>query len=231
MVTDLNFLNDFKVGGGSNEKKTEQKTKSTKSKNNASVGEFIKNFRKMAETIRDLNATQDGGVEVEKDYTDTRVIPGGYLSDTMIDTNVDDQGFLISPVNPLSEIYEVNSVSEDEKKPMWKEAFTNAMNSARNLSEAEIRRRAREKYGMGEDLPDLQDLSVPGSVGATEDEVFYTYKKGDTFGQVIKDLGLNTNKGLWGSDGDVAYYTKQLREQGIPGMIPIGKTIRLKPRK
>ena len=64
-----------------------------------------------------------------------------------------------------------------------------------------------------------------------EDTIEYTYKRGDTFGQVIKDLGLKTDKGLWGSDGDVAYYTKQLREQGIPGMVPIGTKIRLKRRK
>ena len=61
--------------------------------------------------------------------------------------------------------------------------------------------------------------------------VSYTYKKGDTFGQVILDLGLNTSHGLWGADGDVAYYTEQLHEQGIYGNIPIGTTIILTPRK
>ena len=74
----------------------------------------------------------------------------------------------------------------------------------------------------------------PGTVSMSvndPDTIEYTYKRGDTFGQVIKDLGLNTKKGLWGSDGDVAYYTKQLREQGIPGMVPIGTKIRLKRRK
>ena len=33
-----------------------------------------------------------------------------------------------------------------------------------------------------------------------EDTIEYTYKRGDTFGQVIKDLCLKTDKGLWGSD-------------------------------
>ena len=61
--------------------------------------------------------------------------------------------------------------------------------------------------------------------------VKYTYKKGDTFGQVILDLGLNTSHGLWGTDGDVAYYTEQLHQQGIYGNIPIGITIYLTPRK
>lgn len=66
---------------------------------------------------------------------------------------------------------------------------------------------------------------------SSDEYVEYTYKPGDTFGQVILDLGINTNKGLWGSDGDVAFYTKQLRQQGIPGMVPIGTKIRLKKRK
>lgn len=61
--------------------------------------------------------------------------------------------------------------------------------------------------------------------------VKYTYKKGDTFGQVILDLGLNTSHGLWGTDGDVAYYSEQLHKQGIYGNIPIGTTITLTPRK
>lgn len=66
-------------------------------------------------------------------------------------------------------------------------------------------------------------------------KVAYTYKKGDTFGQVICDLGLKTEHGLWGvPDGDVYYYTQQLEKQGAldkNGNIPIGTTIYLTPRK
>lgn len=61
--------------------------------------------------------------------------------------------------------------------------------------------------------------------------VEYTYKKGDTFGQVLLDLGLSQPENLWGDDGDVAYYTKQLRSQGINGNVPIGTKISLLPRK
>lgn len=61
--------------------------------------------------------------------------------------------------------------------------------------------------------------------------VKYTYNPGDTFGQVIRNLGLETSHGLWGSDGDVAYYTEQLHQQGIWGNIPVGTTIELTPRK
>lgn len=83
--------------------------------------------------------------------------------------------------------------------------------------------------------------NTPATTGETsaeetsaEDVVEYTYKPGDTFGQVIKNLGLQTNHGLWGPDGDVAYYTQQLAEQGAMnsrGNIPIGTTIRLVRRK
>ena len=68
----------------------------------------------------------------------------------------------------------------------------------------------------------------------SEDIVEYTYKPGDTFGQVIKNLGLNTDAGLWGKGGDVEYYTQQLVEQGAldnRGNVPIGTTIRLRKRK
>lgn len=90
-----------------------------------------------------------------------------------------------------------------------------------------------EKIRQMEPIEKLQDMSVPGATAydVNTDTTFYTYKDGDTFSDVIKKLGLTSDNGLWGSNGDVAYYTQQLREQGIPGMIPVGKTIRLKGRK
>ncbi len=75
--------------------------------------------------------------------------------------------------------------------------------------------------------------AVPENKPTKKDpSISYTYKYGDTFGQVIKDLGLATSHGLWDPiDGDVAYYTNQLHEQGIWGNIPVGTTIKLTPRK
>lgn len=73
-----------------------------------------------------------------------------------------------------------------------------------------------------------------------EDVIEYTYKPGDTFGQVITDLGLKTSNGLWGPNGDVEYYTKQLEDQlwksgvwpsGERQNIPVGTTIKLRKRK
>lgn len=70
----------------------------------------------------------------------------------------------------------------------------------------------------------------------TSEVIEYTYKPGDTFGQVITNLGLKTSNGLWGPNGDVEYYTKQLMDQGIwpngqRGNIPVGTTIKLRRRK
>lgn len=66
---------------------------------------------------------------------------------------------------------------------------------------------------------------------SAEDFVSYTYKPGDTFGRVLMKVGLSDGRNLWGPNGDVAYYTKQLNDQGIYGNIPIGTTINLRRRK
>lgn len=68
------------------------------------------------------------------------------------------------------------------------------------------------------------------STKKSDSSVSYVYQSGDTFGQVIKSLGLSTSHGLWGEDGDVRYYTEQLHEQGIYGNIQVGTEIKLTPR-
>lgn len=85
--------------------------------------------------------------------------------------------------------------------------------------------------GLLADNPVPKEESSATTETPAEDVIKYTYKQGDTFGQVITDLGLKTSHGLWGEDGDVAYYTAQLREQGITSNIPVGKTITLRRRK
>ena len=65
-------------------------------------------------------------------------------------------------------------------------------------------------------------------------KVHYVYKQGDTFGQVICDLGLKTGHGLWSENGDVAFYTQQLIDQGAldsNGNVIVGREIVLTPRK
>lgn len=76
------------------------------------------------------------------------------------------------------------------------------------------------------------------TAAASDDEVTFQLKGNDPsyrgFGQKIVDLGLATDKGLWGSDGDVQFYTKQLYDQGAldaNGNLKIGVPIKLKKRK
>lgn len=81
-----------------------------------------------------------------------------------------------------------------------------------------------------------QGVIQPGAAAydTDSDTIYYTYKPGDTFGQVLVDLGLVSDRGLWGQGGDVDFYTQQLLSQNVMdryGNIPIGTTIRLQRRK
>lgn len=76
--------------------------------------------------------------------------------------------------------------------------------------------------------------TVLGAVEDPNDFIEFTYNPGDTFGQKILDLGLATDNGLWGDNGDVNFYTKQLIDGGYidqNGNIRIGSPIRLRRRK
>ena len=70
-------------------------------------------------------------------------------------------------------------------------------------------------FGWGETLNDerivefVEDPKPEPTPTPEPEKVWYTYKQGDTFGQVLKDLGLDEGH-LWGDDGTVAYYTNQL---------------------
>lgn len=75
----------------------------------------------------------------------------------------------------------------------------------------------------------------PFSDDVSEGEyVTFSYKPGDSFGQKIVDLGLATNNGLWGADGDVNFYTRQLIDQDAldaNGNVKLGQTFKLRKRK
>lgn len=60
-------------------------------------------------------------------------------------------------------------------------------------------------YRVVEIVPDPEPEPTP----EPDNKVWYTYKQGDTFGQVLKDLGLDEGN-LWGVNGAVNYYTDQL---------------------
>lgn len=68
-------------------------------------------------------------------------------------------------------------------------------------------------FGWGETLNDVRIVEFvadPAPEPTPEpNKVWFAYKQGDTFGQVLKDLGLDEGH-LWGDDGTVKYYTDQL---------------------
>lgn len=81
------------------------------------------------------------------------------------------------------------------------------------------------------------DISAEDPRQYTGEEVSFKLNPGDSYGgfaQKIVDLGLATDAGLWGDNGDVAFYTQQLFEQGAlddGGNLKIGTPITLKKRR
>lgn len=97
-----------------------------------------------------------------------------------------------------------------------------------------IKAATSKEEGSGDKASDSGSDS--GSTSSSNDTVEFTLTKANDpnykgFGQKLVDLGLATDNGLWGENGDVAYYTKQLNNQGIYGNLPIGKKITLTRRK
>lgn len=95
-------------------------------------------------------------------------------------------------------------------------------------------------FGWGETLNDVRIVEyvpdpAPVPPAPEPKKVWYTYKQGDTFGQVLKNLGLDEGH-LWGDDGTVKYYTDQLWATqpdifDANGNIKIGVPFYLIPRK
>lgn len=99
-----------------------------------------------------------------------------------------------------------------------------------NMSVADATKSQKQQTAEQQE-PGAQD--EPGTVGMENgsDVTEYIYAPGDTFGRVLMKIGLSDGRNLWGPNGDVAYYTKQLNDQGIYGNIPIGTKIRLRKRQ
>lgn len=80
--------------------------------------------------------------------------------------------------------------------------------------------------------PAPQPTPIPTPIPTPAKELTYTYKKGDYFSKVLVKLGLDEKK-LWGENGTVKYYTKQLVEQNVldsRGNVKIGVPFTLKRR-
>lgn len=98
-------------------------------------------------------------------------------------------------------------------------------------------------FGWGETLNDVRIVDfvedpepepTPEPTPEPETKVYYTYEQGDTFGQVLKDLGLDEGN-LWGDSGTVKYYTDQLWATqpdvfDVNGNIKVGVQFYLIPR-
>lgn len=98
---------------------------------------------------------------------------------------------------------------------------------------------AQEKSGAKSTDANSKTSSTAKTTEKDSDTVTFTLPRANDpnyrgFGQKILDLGLATDKGLWGADGDVQFYTKQLYEQGAVdrnGNLKIGVPIKLRRRK
>lgn len=147
-----------------------------------------------------------------------------YYRDPAIDGFINTLRFLMNPISGITGWTPLDMLTDRMSDNMYV-AFGKKASEANNPS--------------NEKQPDSTETNAKPEeaklTSSTDDDVIvYTYKPGDTFGQVVKDLGLGTANGLWGNNGDVAYYTQQLIDQGALnnyGNIPIGTTIRLKRRK
>lgn len=204
---------------------------------NSEVDNFIRNYRAMTRAV-DAAKTKDAAQkQAVADHTNSVWNEQG--------PTVLDQAKEYFSKNPMVTFETAqNAAKMAQASPVLRDALATAtgigLSKDSNSSKSEQKdtgglntfTEAYKKVQSG-NLTDAEKAAINNAVnkGNADDYVEYTYKPGDTFGQVILDLGIDTNKGLWGSDGDVAYYTKQLREQGIPGMVPIGTKIRLKKRK
>lgn len=73
---------------------------------------------------------------------------------------------------------------------------------------------------------------APEPTPEPSNEVVYTYKYGDYFSKVLKNLNLDENN-LWGDNGTVNYYTKQLIDQNmldLNGNVKVGIPFKLVKR-
>ena len=149
-----------------------------------------------------------------------------YVRDPAIDGFVNTLRFMMNPIRGITGWTPLDIVADTTSDGMYGlfgKKYTPASNDTNN----------------NDKQPDTTETTKPAEEAKltsadNSDVVTYTYKPGDTFGQVILDLGLGTGNGLWGTNGDVDYYTRQLIEQGALnnyGNIPIGTTIKLRRRK
>lgn len=75
-----------------------------------------------------------------------------------------------------------------------------------------------------------QSKSQPTPAEEQQEYVTISFVPGDSLGQKIIDAGLATDNGLWGDNGDVAFYANQMGLNN-PNMVNAGSTFRVAKRK
>lgn len=132
--------------------------------------------------------------------------------------------------------------SESIKNLVERGGYTDSYNSSqytykdsngKTHSDVYTRKDVEEYLKKNNVTPKTQQESTEESENS-DDFIEFTYVPGDTFGQKILDLGIGTDNGLWGENGDVAFYTQQLIDGGYlddNGNVKLGVPIRLKKRK
>lgn len=147
--------------------------------------------------------------------------------------------------SPLSNLFnykmkDAEQVTNEMRHPATRDQYLEAISKITGAIKNKNGENVTEDGETVETTTDTTNTSTaPTTEEDTADYVEYTYKPGDTFGQVVKNLGLESGNGLWGDNGDVEYYSKQLEDQlwksgvwdlGTRQNIPVGTTIRLKRR-
>ena len=177
------------------------------------IGNFISDAYLRA-TGQRTSSTDENGVT-----TTTTITNGPANLDDLAERLGENNSFRLYSKSDFDENGELTEEAKARGPEAWNSETTNPDGTPKNAEEA-------------------SDATAEGSNDeeSSSETIEYTYEPGDNFGQVLVKLGLVSDHGLWGEDGDVEYYTKQLEKQGIwpegeRGNIPIGTTIKLRRRK
>ena len=142
--------------------------------------------------------------------------------------------------SPFTKSYNRDLFNDDTKKLSKAETAFDKFNKQwdtdsytifENYEEDFAKKKASEKTSKkGSD----NKTTTPAEASDEDTVTIVANQDGKGFAQRLLDNGLATDHGLWGNDGDVAFYTKQLYDQGAldaRGNLRIGVPIKLKRRK
>ena len=219
-------------GGVKSSEFTKTVPKGTALKAKEALQSFVNNYRNVAEFEQARNAALRAIADITDIYERPDTIPA--MSEGLKNTNRNVNTLIGAIRDNIFNAKGFNSMLADQRRGQVLDILGQGQSKNQSASTSQA----------GNPKPDFFEASgvtkkIAGEEGDTvadPDVIEYTYKPGDTFGQVINDLGLRTSNGLWGPNGDVEYYTQQLIDQGlwpngVRGNIPVGATIKLRRRK